>query len=300
MLYDDMGDYTKAEPLFQRSLAMREKAFGAEHPTVAQSMNNLAFSYNRQGAYAKAETFYKRALMIWEQMPGQEHPHLAKGLANLASLYDDIGEHAKAELLLKRALPITAGHEALELIAKINRALSNHYAKAGAPEVAIYYGKRALSVTHTIQAGMVSMDIELQKAFMNKYSNDYQKLIKLLETQGHHTEAQQIGALLTDEGRSALDNRDSEKTDHVSVSSIPYTGPEKSLVEHYDALCKLLVALTSEKEELDNKPKASFTPEGTSRLEALSSEIQSTRIRINEFIPKVYEELGKTDKDVTN
>ena len=36
------GRYAEAEPLYKRSLAIREKALGPDHPDVAQSLNNLA------------------------------------------------------------------------------------------------------------------------------------------------------------------------------------------------------------------------------------------------------------------
>ena len=45
-LYETLGDYAKAEPLFKRALAIREKALGPEHPDVATSLNNLALLYN--------------------------------------------------------------------------------------------------------------------------------------------------------------------------------------------------------------------------------------------------------------
>ena len=41
-LYHAQGKYAEAEPLYQRALAIREKAFGPEHPDVATSLNNLA------------------------------------------------------------------------------------------------------------------------------------------------------------------------------------------------------------------------------------------------------------------
>lgn len=34
--------HEEADALYQRSLAMREKALGPDHPDVAQSLNNLA------------------------------------------------------------------------------------------------------------------------------------------------------------------------------------------------------------------------------------------------------------------
>jgi tetratricopeptide (TPR) repeat protein len=39
-LYWNQGRYADAEPLYKRALAIREKALGAEHPTVAQSLIN--------------------------------------------------------------------------------------------------------------------------------------------------------------------------------------------------------------------------------------------------------------------
>ena len=41
------GQYAKAEPLYQRSLAIWEKALGPDHPEVATSLNNLAVLYRR-------------------------------------------------------------------------------------------------------------------------------------------------------------------------------------------------------------------------------------------------------------
>jgi len=49
------GKYADAEPLYKRSLAIREKALGPEHPDVAASLNNLAELYRAQGKYAEAE-----------------------------------------------------------------------------------------------------------------------------------------------------------------------------------------------------------------------------------------------------
>ena len=67
VLYDDQGRYADAEPLYKRSLAIREKALGPDHPDVATSLNNLAELYDDQGRYADAEPLYKRSLAIYEK-----------------------------------------------------------------------------------------------------------------------------------------------------------------------------------------------------------------------------------------
>ena len=68
------GRYADAEPLYKRSLAIREKALGPDHLDVAQSLDNLAQVYREQGRYAEAEPLYKRSLAIREKALGPDHP----------------------------------------------------------------------------------------------------------------------------------------------------------------------------------------------------------------------------------
>ena len=77
VLYQDMGQYAKAEPLFQRSLEIREAKLGKDHPDVAASLNNLAVLYQDMGQYAKAEPLYQRSLKIREAKLGKDHPDVA-------------------------------------------------------------------------------------------------------------------------------------------------------------------------------------------------------------------------------
>ena len=68
-LYAAMGEYSKAEPLYQRALQIREKALGPEHADTAASLNNLGELYYQLGNYAKAEDFLRRVLEIREKVP---------------------------------------------------------------------------------------------------------------------------------------------------------------------------------------------------------------------------------------
>ena len=58
------GKYTEAEPLYKRSLRIREKALGTDHPYVATSLNNLTGLYRATGRAADAETLEKEASRI--------------------------------------------------------------------------------------------------------------------------------------------------------------------------------------------------------------------------------------------
>ncbi len=100
------GKYAKAERRIRRALAIREKAFGPEHPSVAQSLNDLANLYQAQGQYVEAEPLYKRALASFEKALGAEHPYVAQSLENYAALLRNTERNDEAEKLEVRAKAI--------------------------------------------------------------------------------------------------------------------------------------------------------------------------------------------------
>jgi tetratricopeptide (TPR) repeat protein len=106
LLYDYQGKYSKAEPLYLRSLEILERELGAEHPDVATSLNNLAEIYNSQGQFSEAEPLYLRSLEIRERELGAEHPDVATSLNNLAEIYRVQGKYSEAKSLYLRSLEI--------------------------------------------------------------------------------------------------------------------------------------------------------------------------------------------------
>jgi CHAT domain-containing protein len=104
--WEDQRQYAAAEPLYRRSLAIRETTFGPNHPDVAQSLNNLAGLLSSLGQYAAAEPLYRRSLAIRETTFGPNHPDVAQSLNNLAGLLRPLGQYAAAEPLYRRSLAI--------------------------------------------------------------------------------------------------------------------------------------------------------------------------------------------------
>ncbi|CAM9226204.1 unnamed protein product [Ectocarpus sp. 13 AM-2016] len=80
------GKYAEAEPLNERSQAIRENVLGPEHPDVANSLNNRARLFASQGTYSEAEALYERATEIWEQALGSDHLTMATVLNDRAEL----------------------------------------------------------------------------------------------------------------------------------------------------------------------------------------------------------------------
>ena len=85
---------------------IREQQLGADHPSVATSLNNLALLYRSQGKYSEAEPLYLRSLEIRERELGADHPDVATSLNNLAALYKLQGKYSEAEALYLRSLEI--------------------------------------------------------------------------------------------------------------------------------------------------------------------------------------------------
>ena len=84
----------KAEPLYQRALAISEKALGPEHPDVARSLNNLAAALRCPGPVREGRAALPARARHLEKALGPEHPDVAQSLNNLALLYDAQGpEH---------------------------------------------------------------------------------------------------------------------------------------------------------------------------------------------------------------
>ena len=68
-VYNAQGKYAEAEALYKRALEIKEKALGADHPSVAMTLNNLAVLYQGQAKYADAAGLYERALAIQDCVP---------------------------------------------------------------------------------------------------------------------------------------------------------------------------------------------------------------------------------------
>jgi tetratricopeptide (TPR) repeat protein len=104
--YRSQGLYASAIPPLENCLKASESRLGADHPSVATSLNNLASLYESQGKYSEAEPLYLRSLSILERQLGADHPNVASSLNNLAALYRSQGKYSEAEPLYLRSLEI--------------------------------------------------------------------------------------------------------------------------------------------------------------------------------------------------
>ncbi|KAL8810966.1 MAG: hypothetical protein Q9223_007633 [Gallowayella weberi] len=94
----------EAEQIYMRALKGKEKAWGAEHTSTLDTVNNLGLLYSDQGKMAEAEEMYMRALKGYEKAWGAEHTSTLDTVNNLGNLYSNQGKLVEAEKMYQRAL----------------------------------------------------------------------------------------------------------------------------------------------------------------------------------------------------
>jgi tetratricopeptide (TPR) repeat protein len=73
-----------------RSLEIRERQLGADHPDVAQSLINLAALYHNTQRHPEALQSIQRAIQIYEKKLGTEHPTTQNALSWLQVIRDAV------------------------------------------------------------------------------------------------------------------------------------------------------------------------------------------------------------------
>lgn len=98
-----LNDFEGAETLIQEVLEIRQRIFGKNHPSVADTLDELAGSLLLKGEYEKAEPLLKEALEIYHRTMGKEHHLQTTVLGRLSRLYQATGRGEEALSMLRRA-----------------------------------------------------------------------------------------------------------------------------------------------------------------------------------------------------
>lgn len=105
-LYLVVGQLEPAEAAATRSLQVRQKALGKEHPDVAESLIATAAVQQLKSDFAQAEPALQQALSIREKALKSDHLCVAQTQHQLAGLYQAMAAYAKAEKLYQSSLGI--------------------------------------------------------------------------------------------------------------------------------------------------------------------------------------------------
>ena len=85
-LYYNQEQYEKAEPLARRSLEIREKLSGENHPEVMASRSSLAGTLMGLKKYKEAEELYRLAYKTAKATLGDSHVYTPAILGNIGKV----------------------------------------------------------------------------------------------------------------------------------------------------------------------------------------------------------------------
>lgn len=103
LLYKDMGDYARAEPLVRQALNIKRQRFGEESLNTAPTLLSLAKVLVDAGKPSKAEPICRKTLAITASLPGAPHAQRVNTMTLLGQILVESGRYAQAETLLRQA-----------------------------------------------------------------------------------------------------------------------------------------------------------------------------------------------------
>jgi serine/threonine-protein kinase len=106
VIYRRLGLPDAAEPLLASSLEARRRAFGGDHPKIAESVAEKAALLADRGDYKAAAAMHRQALDMRLRHLGPDHGDVADSLGSLAALAHAEGGFDEAEDLYHRTLTI--------------------------------------------------------------------------------------------------------------------------------------------------------------------------------------------------
>ena len=158
-LLNQLGMYSQgraqldqAKDYFERALAIDEKVYGPEHPTVAIHANNIGAILQAQGDLEGAFEWAQRALAVDEKVYGPEHPNVAIHANNIGQILQAQGDLEGALEWTKRALAIgeqVYGPEHPDVAIRANN-IGTILKDQGDLEGALEWTKRALAIDEKV------------------------------------------------------------------------------------------------------------------------------------------------------
>jgi tetratricopeptide (TPR) repeat protein len=103
LLYNDGGEYVKAEETLKRAIRVHEKAQRRDHPYMATVLTNLGILYTNLERYDEAEPLFERSAYVQDVELRPGHPDAAVRLHATAVLYHNTGRGAEAATLAAHA-----------------------------------------------------------------------------------------------------------------------------------------------------------------------------------------------------
>jgi len=223
----ELGDLGQALTLFKQSLQIKNQAGDVE--SEAETLGAIAGVYRDAGLPSEALQTYQQVLptvehskdLSWQVMilnnlgaveADLHHSADARTYYNTAARLAPkagdlttpaysawgIGELEEADALPHyfQAVRMAREYELDDLEGEVDSSLMDHFRAHHQPNVAIFFGKRAVDRFQSLRRSMGVMSDDLTSSFLQKKSATYRTLAEILIDQGRLIEAQQVLDLL--------------------------------------------------------------------------------------------------------
>ncbi|MEO8561647.1 MAG: serine/threonine-protein kinase [bacterium] len=103
-VYSNLGLFDRAAPMLRIQLAQRRALYGATHPAVAQTLDELGVVLQQQDDFAGAEPLLREAVAQRRALLGSADSSTAESIDHLAVLLEERDRYDQAEPMLREAL----------------------------------------------------------------------------------------------------------------------------------------------------------------------------------------------------
>ena len=83
---DDLGEREAALELYARALAIKEKAYGPDHTSVADTLYNMALLHKAADDVESAKSLFSRCVQIYASSYGSDHSETLDAQRQVARL----------------------------------------------------------------------------------------------------------------------------------------------------------------------------------------------------------------------
>jgi tetratricopeptide (TPR) repeat protein len=227
VLYNFRGQSAKAEPLFERAIAIKQKAMGADNPEVVASVGKMCHFYLKAGNGAKADALSNKILAYADKMM-KDRTNVSSSFSKLSAFYQSHKELESAEVLVKQAQEMTEkrGTEGDLELATLLDGLGGSYAGAGKLAYGEQFYRRSLQIREAI---LSPSHIAIASSCEN--------LAKLYLQQGKAAQAEPLYRRALEISRKVLGEQKPEtltRTDNLAQCLIKMGNPQEaeSLYHH--------------------------------------------------------------------
>jgi non-specific serine/threonine protein kinase/serine/threonine-protein kinase len=109
LVYQNLALYKDAEPHLEKSLELRRRLLGPEHPDTLAAMHALADVYNDQGKYPQAEKLAGETLDLRRRVLGEDHRDTLATACLMGRVYLSLARPRTATALLEASLSADRG-----------------------------------------------------------------------------------------------------------------------------------------------------------------------------------------------